>query len=380
MASIKISQLNLSTAYTLNDVVAIVDSGSTETKKIKINTLLRNGDNIFEGGGITSIALGTDGDSPSFEVLRNGTLTSAVIGSHGSFIDNTGNSFIGGSFNCEIQSGAAGQVGILGSDGVVINGGYNNAIIASYSGPSINGGEENFIAASVGGSQIQGGNNNAVIASQGFVLGGNSNKCVGAGVEAGGWNGPRYSFAGGGYNLTTTSDNGNQHAALAYNGLTFDGSISSMGSGFLYHCAGMAIESGTIKHNTTALIASSGATTLYDRTLHTDNLYSYGRIQTNTTISSTIANVQTLQGNSGGWTQMTDISSGNLNLQIDDVRNGEVYFWVIDNTSGGSVSVNSTATNTGFTITDNTSATMGTGKHILTIVIVNDNIIIEGTH
>ena len=67
MASIKISQLNLSTAYTLNDVVAIVDSGSTETKKIKINTLLRNGDNIVEGGGINSIALGTDGNSPGLK-------------------------------------------------------------------------------------------------------------------------------------------------------------------------------------------------------------------------------------------------------------------------------------------------------------------------
>lgn len=376
MANIKISNLPQQTTYTLNDVIAIVDSGSTTTSKININDLLRNGDNVVEGGGITSIALGTDGNSPGFQVLRNGTLTSAVIGSHGSFIDNTGNSFIGGSFNCEIQSGAAGQVGILGSDGVIINGGYNNAIIASYSGPSINGGEENFIAASVGGSQIQGGANNAIIASQGFVLGGNSNKCVGAGVEAGGFSGPRYSFAGGGYNLTTTNDNGNQHAALAYNGLTFDGSLQG---GFLYHCAGMAIESGTVKHNTAALIASSGATTLYDRTLHSDNFYSYGRIESATNISTTVANVQTLSGGLG-MVQYTDISAGNLNLQIDDVRNGEVYHWVIDNTSGGVVNVNSVATNTGFTITDNSTNNLTTGKHIYTIVVVANSIIIEGTH
>ena len=376
MANVKISQLPPQTAYTINDIVAIVDSGNTTTSKIKITELLRNGTNVIESGGITSIALGTDGNSPNFNVLRNGTLTSAVVGSQESYIDSTGNSFIGGSFNAEIQSGAAGQVAILGSDGAIINGGYNNAIIASYSGPNINGGEENFIAASVGGTQIQGGNNNAIIAAQGFVLNANSNKCVGAGVEAGGWQGPRYAFAGGGYNLTTTSDNGNQHAALAYNGLTFDGSLFG---GFLYHCAGMAIESGTVKHNTAALIASSGATTLYDRTLHTDNLYTYGRIQSVTLSSTTVANVQTLSGGLG-MVQYTDISAGNLNLQIDDVRNGEVYHWVIDNTTGGSISVNSTATNTGFSITDNTAATMSTGPHTLHIVVVNGLIVIEGTH
>ena len=118
---------------------------------------------------------------------------------------------------------------------------------------------------------------------------------------------------------------------------------------------------------------------IYTKTVHMDNLYSFGRIQTETKISTTVANVQTLTGGEG-MTQYTDVSAGNLNLAINGVRNGEVYHWVIDNTSGGAISVNSTSTDTGFTITDNTANTLTAGPHIFTIVVVNNKIIIEGTH
>jgi hypothetical protein len=374
MADIKLSQLNQATAYTLNDIVAIVDSGFLETKKINIRDLFRNTDNITEATNQNNaVVIACDAYNPNFQALRGSNTTTAVIASTESYATGGNNFAIIASNNS--YGDPQGHSGIFASDSVEMGNAYNSAIVASYSGPRIAGGEEHFIAASVGGCEIQGGGNNAIIAAQGFVMGGNSFKNAGVAVEAGGWNGPRFSFAGGGYNLNTiNSDNGNQKAALAYNGLTFDGQGSSK-----YHNAGMAVESGTISHNTTALIAASGRTTLYDYTLHTDNLYSYERIQSETNVSTTINNEQILTGGLG-MVQYTDVSAGNLNLKINDVRNGEVYNWVIDNQTGGSISVNSVATNTGFAITDNSSNSLTTGPHIFTIVIVNNKIIIEGTH
>lgn len=127
------------------------------------------------------------------------------------------------------------------------------------------------------------------------------------------------------------------------------------------------------------MVAASGRTTQYETTLHTDNLYSFERIQSATNVTTTVSNEQFLTGGEG-MVQYTDVSSGNLNLKINGVRNGEVYHWVIDNQTGGSISVNSVATDTGFTITDNSSNSMSSGVHIFTIVVVNNKIIIEGTH
>jgi len=376
MADIKISQLNQAVDYTLNDVIAIVDSGFAETKKINLNDILRNTNNIVESGTFTNaISIAADGFGANFQSIRGSSTTSAVVAGMECYIDNGQNAFIGGAQGSSIQAGAAGHNAIAGCDGVSITGGYNHFIGGSYNGPSIVGGEECVILASVGGTQVS-GNRNAAIATQGFVIGGNSEKAAGVGAEAGGWNGPRYSFAGGGYSLNCNNDGGNDHAALAYNGLTFDGTNKG---GYLYKVLGGAVQNGTIENDICALIAASGRTTIYDQTLHTDNLYSWGRIQSATNVSTTISNEQFLTGGLG-MVQYTDVSAGNLNLKINDVRNGEVYHWVIDNQTGGSVSINSTATNTGFTITDNSSNSLTTGPHIFTIVVVNNKIIIEGTH
>lgn len=377
MADIKLSQLNQATAYTLNDIVAIVDSGFAETKKINTRDLFRNTDNIIESQTNTNgIVIATDAYNPNFNALRGSNITSAVIASTESYIDGGQNAFIGGGQGCSIQSGAAGHNAIAGSDGVSITGGYNHFIGGSYNGPSITGGEENVILASVGGTQIT-GNNNAAMATQGFVIGGNSQKAAGVGAEAGGWNGPRYSFAGGGYSLNCNNDNGNDHGALAYNGLTFDGTNKG---GYLYKVAGIAVQTATIEHDISVMIAASGRTTLYDQTTHTDNLYSFGRIQSETNVSTTISNNQTLAGGLG-MVQYTDVSSGNLNLAINDVRNGEVYHWVISNDTGGSISLNSTSTNTAYTIHEDIGGgSFSTGKHLFTIAVVNDIILISHPH
>ena len=235
------------------------------------------------------------------------------------------------------------------------------------------GGAWNSIIASYGGSSIQGGDNNFIAGSQGFVLGGNSAKCAGVGVEAGGWNGPRFAFAGGGYNLNTINDNGNDHFAGAYNSLTFDGAPKG---GFLYKVAGLAVQDGIISNDISALIASSGRTTQYDKTLHTDNTYVWGHETHPNTITTTIANVQYFNADNG-MVQYCDVAAGNLNLDFTNVRNGEMYRWVINNTSGGVINLNSVAVPAGFTYVDDTaSGNYGNGFHTFYITVINDYVVV----
>ena len=391
MASIKISNLNQATAYTLNDVVAIVDSGSTATKKINISDLLRNTDNIVESTTNTNaIAIATNAGSANFQVLRGTNNTTAVIAATDSYINQGQNHFIGGGNNVYINAAGGGHSAIIGSDSVSITGAYNHAIIGSYGGPNINGGEENVIAASEGSISVDGNRNMVASSSNSNISGGNRNffggtqsisisngtNTIAGGVEGLTINGNPYKFAifgGYGTNSWNVSDIINGFVGGFYN-LKLDN-----GGATLREFGVMASRDDSMGHNYSAMVATSGRTSLYDHTLHTDNLYAFERIQSATNVSTTISNEQFLTGGLG-MVQYTDVSAGNLNLKINDVRNGEVYHWVIDNQTGGSISVNSTATNTGFTITDNTANQLSTGAHIFTIVIVNNKIIIEGTH
>lgn len=370
MASTKISQLPATTAITQTDIAAVVDNGFTTTSKITKSNLFRAKGGSVSTGSVangSSDLLATDSSE-----IRNNSTTSAVVASYGSYIDDGQNHFIGGANGCSIQTGAAGHGAIVGSDSVSITGGYNNLIGGSYNGPNISGGEENVILASFGGCAIQGGGNNFIAAAQGFVMGSNSYKNAGIAAEAGGWAGPRFSFAGGGYNLTSNSANGNQLAGLAYNGLTFD----SLGS-YIYHSAGVAVESGTINKTTSALIASSGKTTQYDYTLHTDNTYVWGHQTHPNTITTTISNVQYFNADNG-MVQYCDVSAGNLNLTFENIRNGEVYDWIIDNTSGGSISLNSVAYPIGFSSSHNISGGgVSVGPNMFRIVVINDVVYIR---
>lgn len=374
MASIRISQLPQYTDQIISvEKIPLVISGNVATNYVETK-------NLFGNTNITPTSL-NDVNAMSFVAASN---NSAV-----SFTD-TGNlaggrAFIasnGGSINGAWRSGYIGTDGgnisgaggdwIIASANSNIYGGYYNTIISSEN-PNILAGAWNSIIASYGGSEIQGGDTNFIAASQGFVLGSNSNKCAGVGVEAGGWNGPRFSFAGGGYNLTTTNDGGNDHFAGAYNGLTFDGTAKG---GYLYKVAGIAVQDGTVSNDISALIASSGRTTLYDQTLHTDNTYVWGHETHPNTITTTIANVQYFNANLG-MVQYCDVAAGNLNLDFQNVRNGEMYRWVINNTSGGVINLNSVAVPVGFTYVDDTaSGNYGTGFHTFYITVINDYVVV----
>lgn len=371
MANVKISNLNQATAYTLDDVVAIVDSGSTETKKININDLLRNTDNVIESQTNTNgIAIATDGNSANFQVLRGTNVTSAVVASLNSYINNGQNAFIGGTNNSNIDS-ASGHVSIVGSDSVSITSGYNHFIGGSYNGPEIFGSEECVILSSVGGTRV-GGTNNTAISTQGVIIDGSKTAgiaCEGSSQQAG-----QYLLFGGGYNYQGQINNLRKQGHFGFESLNVGDGISG------FDCGGSLGTSGsTITKEGSTLISVIGETDLYEWTLHTSNLYSYGRIQTSTTSGTSISNEQFLTGG-GGMVQYTTVGSGNLNLKINGVRNGEVYHWVINNDTGGSINVNSVTTDTGFGITDNSANSVSAGRHIYTIVVVDDHIVIEGTH
>jgi len=314
MANVKISELPLAQElWNLNELVAVVNSGNTTTSKRTYGSLFSNhsgGTYTITSNQQTYAVIACGSSSPQTHIRVGGIDNAAIIASRGGNITSGQmNTIIG----CEQNSD---------SDQPTINGGQYNTLIASKGGVSTGGSYGAIIASQ--GSQIQGGEHGAIIASQGFQLSGY--KSAGIAVESGGWGSTRFSFAGGGYQLNVTNgDSGNQKAALAYNGLTFDGDGSAK-----YYNAGMAVVNGTIKHDGTALIASSGRTTLYDYTLHTDNIHTY-------------------QGNSTEWRQggnvsgaiNVDLSTGNLfsftitgnltSVQLDNARMGGEYEFFVYN-------------------------------------------------
>ena len=372
MADIKISQLTQNTTYATNDLLPMVDIAASSTRKITYTHLLRNTNNVVESSiNSNGIFIATDAFSGGFQVLRGSNTTSAVIASTESYIDSGQNAFIGGGQGCSIQVGAAGHNAIVGSDSVSITGGYNHFIGGSYNGPSIIGGEECVILASVGGSQLS-GNNNGLVGTQGVLVDGTMTvglACEGSTQQAG-----NHFLFGGGYNLQGQINNLINQGHFGYKNLNVGDGISGFNVG-----GSLGTEDCTVDKTRSVMIAASGHSTLYETTLHTDNLYSYGRIQSATSSGTSISNEQFLTGG-GGMVQYTTIGAGNLNLKINGVRNGEVYHWVINNDTGGSVSINSVATDTGFGITDNSANSLTTGRHIFTIVIVDDHIVVEGTH
>jgi len=213
MADIKISALPVANEiWNLNEIIPVVNSGSTTTSKRTYGSLFSNhsgGTYTITSTDQTYAIIACGSSSPNTHIRIGGINNAAVISSRGANITS-------GQMNTIIGSEQDND-----SSQPTINGGQYNTIIGSKGGVSTSGNHQ-FIANSVNG-QIYGGEYNTLIGTQGFYTGPNCNKAAGISVESGGWDGPRYAIAAGGYQLTCTNDGGNDHAALAFNGLTFDG-------------------------------------------------------------------------------------------------------------------------------------------------------------
>jgi len=176
MADIRISQLDTATAYTLNDVVAIVDSGFTVTKKIDIGDLLKSSGQIPSSGIIINSGINA-GDVQ----ITNGN-RHTIISARGATISDNENSFIAGTYP-----------GAGTSKPTIEGGGNTNSIISAYNYSRIYG--SSFMSSIIAdeNSKIQGGYTN-------FIAGSNN---VQLGV-----------YAGGGYKITSLgSGNGSIDAA-----------------------------------------------------------------------------------------------------------------------------------------------------------------------
>jgi len=320
MADIKISALPVANEiWNLNEIIPVVNSGSTTTSKRTYGSLFSNhsgGTYTITSTDQTYAIIACGSSSPNTHIRIGGINNAAVISSRGANITS-------GQMNTIIGSEQDND-----SSQPTINGGQYNTIIGSKGGVSTSGNHQ-FIANSVNG-QIYGGEYNTLIGTQGFYTGPNCNKAAGISVESGGWDGPRYAIAAGGYQLTCTNDGGNDHAALAFNGLTFDGTSKG---GFLYKVLGAAVQSGTIQNDIAALIASSGQTTEYDQTLHTDHIFSFlgegTKWRDGGNVSGSI-NVDLSQGSLYSFT-----ITGNLTtISLDNTRIGGMYeFWVYNSGS-----------------------------------------------
>lgn len=324
MANLKISQLNQATAYTLNDVVAIVDSGNTTTSKINLNDIMRNTNNVIEDAvHHNAIMMANDAFSSNFQVLRGAnTITAGVLASTNSYINNTYNAFMGGTQNSSIDN-AAGHVAVIGSDGVNMTGGYNCAIVASYSGPSIISGEENFIAASVGGSQL-GGYNGALIATQGVIVDGNLTAaiaCEGSTQQAG-----NHMFIAGGYNYQGQINNLVNQAHLGFKDLNVGDGISGFNVG-----GSLATSGATITKAGSTMVSSQGQTTSYPWTLHTDNIHIYGT-ESKKTITGLTATGSVSVDLSQGSVFEFDITGNITAITFSNWREGGIYEFIVHNT------------------------------------------------
>ena len=158
MASIKISQLNQATAYTLNDVIAIVDSGNTETKKIDIRDLYSVIGSTNTNNNNNDLILA----STSVELLDR-----SIAGNTGS----TGNNVIMASHNVALRSddGLGNNVMLANDTGTIdiqTEGGMN-IIGSSYNNPQITRCFGGTILSSTGGA-IQNGNERA--ANRGYAF------------------------------------------------------------------------------------------------------------------------------------------------------------------------------------------------------------------
>ena len=196
MANVSISGLPEQTGKTDNDVLAIVDSGSTTTSKIKVSTLLSG------VGGVFITADGTNNVVPDYyapSAIDISVSKSAIVGG-----DDTTNSiaqirgFIGGghanSLTTTIRTDSgivAGQNNTISSSKSFIGGGINhiiggqgeNAIIGGIACDAVSrycaiaGADDSNTTGSGILSFIGGGGQHVLTKSYAAIIGGNSNTC-----------------------------------------------------------------------------------------------------------------------------------------------------------------------------------------------------------
>ena len=330
MASIKISNLSQVTGYTYKDVVAIVDSGSTQTSKITIGNLLNNSPSRISDTTTsdtnTFIGAGSDVNSSSTESIfqgntkysgvmygigqMNNTSDSVILGSTGGggsvTMDNNSATVIMAGFRSSMSNITRGyqiasqdithnigyNTGLIGVEQGSLTSSYKSTIIGTGNG-SINNSTEALIASSRNSSiDLQGGNSGVIIGSKSGSI-----SIPSASAEINGI----YSS-----DSSTINTSGIQSVILNARGTTIG--ASNQGS---------------------TMVSTDGKTSVFDWTTHTDNIHTY-RTETFTEVNG---------GNVGGAINV-DCSTGSFFLftmtadttpNFINVRDGQRFFFIIYN-------------------------------------------------
>ena len=336
MANIKISNLPTVTGYTYKDVIAIVDSGSTQTSKISTgyllnNTAIRIADNTTSQTN-TFIGAGSDVNSSSTESIFNGsTKYSGVMFGVGTF-NNSSDSIILGS------TGGGGGVSMDNSSASIMLGGFrsslNNSTRAFQIGSqdvtldnSLNSGQIGCEQGSVQGSYkgiIIGGNSSSINNStEAFISnsrnssinlqGGNSGTIIGS--KSGSISLPSPSAEINGIyssDNVTINTSGIQSVSLNSKSLTIGGSIQGA-----------------------TMVSVDGSNALHDWTTHTDNIHTFGT-ETFTEVNggnvSGAIDVDCSQGSCFLFTMVGDTTPNFINL-----RNGQRFFFIVYNNGSWAV-------------------------------------------
>ena len=334
MAQVKISNLPQVTEYTYLDILPVVDSGSTTTSKIDIKSLYRaSGSTITGTIGQNNIILGSSNSTINDTATGGGTGDNAILASTNVTIEKNQGADAAIIASSEVRisndSGEGAMNAIIASynNTTEIEGGFANAIMASSGGAKITRGERNAVIGGYG-TDIQYGGNQVAIASNGWNLNGSYNLLVAA-SESGSIYNHRYTAVIGNYQFGE-SDGGNQClvAAGENNRLESRGSFASWKSM-------ISVKESTCQDEGASMIATSGRSSNYTWTLHTDNIHTY-KTETFDVINS---------GNVGGSINV-DCSLGTIfsfTLTADttpnfvNVRDGQRFIFIVYNNGSWTV-------------------------------------------
>lgn len=336
MANVKISNLPVApNDWNLNEVLPIVDSGSTVTSKRTYGSLFSN----HSGGTFTITAtdqtwaiIASGSDSPQTHIRIGGINNAAVISSRGAEITSGQmNTIIGSeqendSNQPKINSGQYNT--IIGSkpngSQLEINGANYSTFIGIENG-YINGGNRGLIAASIN-SQLGYADNTASIATQG---------CQNNGSRA---------FIGGSEAITLST---NSSAVLASYGGTIQngnlyqfvaGSYAPNISGFTSGHENM-VQVGnrdcTVNHNGAGIYQASGRTSVYDFTLHTDNIHTFKTETFTETNGGNVGGAITVDCSQSTFYFFTMTADTSVNFT--NVRDGQRFMFIVYNNGTFSV-------------------------------------------
>ena len=325
MANVKISNLPLQTGTTTLDLLAIVDSGLTQTAKVDIQTLFRaSGSTITQSnGGHNNIILGASSSSITDTSSEAGD--NAILASTNSTINKNQGARAAiiasnqGIINNNAGEGAMNMIGASYNNST-IEGGFANAMLASTGGYIVRGERNIYLGSSGGGIDYAG--NTALIASNSFSMNNTFNSTA-LSAEIGTISNHRYTMVGAHY-IYNESDGGNQCVMLGGENNTF----SSRG-GFASFKSGISVKGSTIQDEGASLISASGRSSNYAWTLHTDNIHTYKTETFDVINAGNVSGSIDVDCSLGTIFKFTLI--GNTTPNFINVRTGQRFIFIVYN-------------------------------------------------